>query len=65
MPPPDMPVNVRGRIILFVAIRARVPRRLATFMPNQVPRPPEARVAFRTDVAGHRSYVTPLRQSYI
>lgn len=65
MPPPDVSVNVRGRIVLFVAIRTRVSRRLAAFMPNQVPRPPEARVAFRADIAGHRSYVTPLRQSYI
>lgn len=65
MPPPEVSVNVRGRIVLFVAIRARVTRRLAAFVPNQVPRPPEARAAFRADIAGHGSYVTPLRQSYI
>lgn len=65
MPSPDVSVNVRGRIVLFVTIWTRVSRRLAAFMPNQIPRPPEARVAFRADVVGHRSYVTPLRQTYI
>jgi len=34
MPSPDVSVNVRGWIVLFMAIWTRVSRRLATFMPN-------------------------------
>lgn len=54
MPSSNVSVNVRGRIILFVAVGTRVSR-LAAFVPKHVPHPSEARVAFRADVAAHRS----------
>ncbi|KAL6263999.1 hypothetical protein P5V15_004080 [Pogonomyrmex californicus] len=66
VPSSDVSVNVRRRIVLFVAIRTRVSQHLAAFMPNQIPRPAETRVALRADVAGHvRPYGTPLRQLQI
>lgn len=61
MPSSNVSVNVRRRIILFVAVGTRVSR-LAAFVSKQVPHPSEARVAFRADVAVHRSWVGPLRQ---
>lgn len=54
MPSSNVSVNVRRRIILFVAVGTRVSR-LAAFVSKQVPHPSEARVAFRADVAAHRS----------
>lgn len=54
VPSSNVSVNVRGRIILFVAVGTRVSR-LAAFVPKHVPHPSEARVAFRTDVAAHCS----------
>lgn len=65
VPSSDMSVNVRGRIVLFVAVGARVSRRLAALVPNQVPHPSEARVALGTDITGHGRHPAPLRQLYI
>lgn len=62
MPSSNVSVNIRRRIILFVAVGTRVSR-LAAFVSKQIPHPSEARVAFRANVAAHR--VGPLRQLYI
>lgn len=61
MPSSNMSVNVRRWIILFVAVGTRVSR-LTAFVSKQVPHPSKARVAFRANVAAHRSWVGPLRQ---
>jgi len=54
MPTSNVSVNVRGRIVLLLTIRTRVSRHLTAFMSNQVPHPPETRVALWADIAVHR-----------
>lgn len=68
MPSSDVPVNVRGWVVLLMAIRTRVSRDLATLVPDQVPHPSESRVALWTDVTrdtGLRPHVWPFQYPYI
>lgn len=68
MPSSDVPVNIRGWIVLLMAIRTRISRNLATLVSNQVPHPSESCVALWTDVTGDRGLrprVWPLQYPYI